>query len=158
MQTPWTGLKDVDRKILQELDDKDLFFLLLTKNIYLYKLTDDVFWRNRLINKYPTTVSYKPEKYKWKQYYLNVVFYIDKLKEKGFTYIKGDPKFIYEFVILRKYFPGGVPGNLANLMRQGYEDLAVYYVNLIRQNADYSPFVLGTPEWKDYLRAKNLIN
>ena len=150
MQTDkaFSEIKDVDKQILQNLDDRDLFQLLLTKNKYIYYLTDDMFWKNRLQVRYPATVEYKPDQQKWKQYYLNVVYYIDKLeREKGFIYTKGDPKFIYESIFLHKHIvPGNMSVNASNLVKKGYEDLALYHVNKIRKEFGTPLFNLGTPE------------
>ena len=151
MQRNLSEIRDVDKKILQQLEDKDLFQVLLIKNKYLYSLVDDMFWKNRLLNKYIATVQYKPKNQKWKQYYLNVIYYIDKLiNEKGFIYTQGDPFLIYNFLFERVY---AIPleENIRYLVGKGYQDLLMYYVNSIKTSFNLPPLVLGTQEWKDYL-------
>lgn len=142
--------KDVDKKILQKLEDIDLFSMILT-NKYLYNLTDDVFWRNRLSIKYPNTISYKPDEQNWKRYYLNVVYYIDNLrKEKEFIYTQGDPFIIYNFLFKRIYVTS-LEDNIRYIINEKYEDVLLHYVNTIRKMFNNTPFVLGTPAWKHYL-------
>lgn len=92
--------KDTDRMILEKLDDKDLFNALLT-NKYFYSLTDENFWKRRLLERYPNTVEYKKNE-TWKQYYLKMVYYIDKIgklhKFEITKRTKGDPLFYYNFL------------------------------------------------------------
>ncbi len=99
MEKYFSKNKDVDRLILQELDDRSLFETLLTSK-YAYEITiGRDFWRNRLMLKYPATLSYKPSNLNWKEYYLSVVYYIDKLKrEESFDYTYGDPIYLYKLV------------------------------------------------------------
>lgn len=151
--TSLSSIKDVDKKILQSLEDKDLFEVLLTKNKYLYYLTDDLFWKIRLLNKYPYAVQYKPENQKWKQYYLNVVYYIDKLIiEKGYIYTHGDPKFIYDF-LFKTVYTKSANENIRYALDKGYEDLALYYTNIIRNTVGIAPVSLGTSAWEAIKRA-----
>ncbi len=87
--------KDADRIILEQLDDRDLLQLMIV-NKYVYNLADENFWRNRLMSKYPSSSEFKRDQ-TWKEYYLSVVYYIDRLKNKyNYSYMKGDPKEIYE--------------------------------------------------------------
>ena len=158
----FSGIKDVDRKILGQLDDKDLLAVLLT-NRYLNKILDDNFWRNRLIEKYPGAVSSKAftekegkeesqEKDTWKRYYLTTVYYVNKLKrEFNYDYISGDPEFYYQMVshIESLMNPDKSSGArrtmlLSKLIRLGYDDLGLYLENrnarkFRRRHTDYTP-------------------
>ena len=74
----FTGVKDIDFKILEELDDSDLTNVCVV-NTYLNDICkDETFWRNRLLNKYRFLLgnaeniihNYKAKDILWKQYYI----------------------------------------------------------------------------------------
>ena len=72
-------IKDVDLKILSELDDNDLlsFCKLNVENKYVYKLcNDENFWRDRTVKKFGKLE--KNENRSWKHLYLKIVYYNDK--------------------------------------------------------------------------------
>lgn len=147
----FSGIKDVDKKILEELDDKDLLSILLT-NKYLNRTIDEIFWRNRLIKKYPGAFSYKNIKETWKRYYLRTVYYVNKLKrEFNYHYVSGDPEFYYKIVshieaVMNSNKSSGAKRTmlLAKLIQGGYDDLGLYLENRTGRrfrgrNRDYTP-------------------
>ena len=147
MERAFSKNKDADRIILQHLDDRDLLQLILV-NKYAYSLTDENFWRNRLVSKYPSTVEFKRDQ-TWKHYYLSVVYYVDKLKNKyNYSYIKGDPKNIYD--IFNKM--EGVPifSKIQEFYKHGYEDISLILINKIRKEFGYHEFKLNTAEYDEY--------
>lgn len=75
-----TGNKDVDTIVLKRLNDESLFSLLQVNKEY--DSLPDIFFRERLEERYPFLVRYKPSEMSWKQYYLKNVHYIGKLKEE----------------------------------------------------------------------------
>ena len=78
--------KDVNLIIMMELDDKSLFnFCQINKYGKKLCLNED-FWRNRLWKYYGKI--YPTEGQKWKEFYLKLVYYIDKYK-----YEKDDDSF-----------------------------------------------------------------
>ena len=158
---PLTGIKDVDKKILQELDDKDLFHTLLT-NKSLNSVADENFWRDRLMNKYPLTAKYKEEdpswRYHynteipntWKNYYLYVVHYADKIqREFNFKFIRGNPD-MYYYYLSNSHLLVGLVETAQNLAKDGDENLALYIVNKRMKEFDLPAYVLGTPEWESF--------
>ena len=71
-------IKDVDFIIMMELNDKDLYNLCQI-NKYGKKLcSNEDFWRNRLWKYYGKI--YPEEGQKWKEFYLKLVYYMDKYK------------------------------------------------------------------------------
>ena len=94
----FTGILDQDREILMNIKDDKEMLSVCSLNKYLYnKVCNDMFFRNRLEKTYPGTMKFKPEDKKWKQYYLSVIFYISKMKEKyQYRYREGNPKVQYE--------------------------------------------------------------
>ena len=119
MERVFTKIKDVDAKILEELDDKSLFKILLT-NHYLNNLIDENFWRRRLISKYPSAVNFKGDE-TWKNYYLNTVSYVDRMKiQYGFVYSRGNPE--KQYGLLKRYIPINPNGRTVT----SYENLLLY--------------------------------
>ena len=77
MEKGFTGIKDVDLKIMMELDDKDLISTCATnKELYRICNVDQSFWRNRYVKQYgEEAAQYKPEGRSWKNHYMQT--YID---------------------------------------------------------------------------------
>ncbi len=88
-----TGYKDVDRKILSELPDRDLLLACQTNDYTHNKVCDETFFRNLVYNRYPETIKYKDyvKIRDWKNFYLSVIYYIDKL-EKEYNFIYSEEK------------------------------------------------------------------
>lgn len=77
-----SGNKNVDHLILDKLDDKSLlnFCISNPKDLYLKKIcNDEDFWKNRFIKIFgKQRTFYKSERRTWKDYYLKIIFYLDK--------------------------------------------------------------------------------
>jgi hypothetical protein len=67
-----TGIKDVDLKILSELNDKDLFSFCLVDKHANRLCKDENFWRNRFFVRFGQNVDNKNNK-KWRDFYLEIV-------------------------------------------------------------------------------------
>ena len=76
-----SGIKDVDLKILSNLNDRDLFSLCIVDKYTNNLCKDKNFWRNRFINRFGEN-SYKPENRTWKNHYLKVVSDLDDYGER----------------------------------------------------------------------------
>ena len=89
------GVKDLDRKILLELDDRSLFNACQIDTRYRKICNDDTFWRIRYIQRFGVRAlevvpkpSYDDSFWTWKRHYLDAVIDlenfpgIDKLSEK----------------------------------------------------------------------------
>ena len=69
----FTGNKDVDLLILKKLEDNDLFNACLT-NKYLSNLCkDELFWKERFINRFGSLTEFRPAEKSWKTHYLKVI-------------------------------------------------------------------------------------
>ena len=68
------------------------------------KLCDESFWKQRVKKYYPASIKDRGNQ-NWKNFYLSLVYYIDKLKrEFGFEFTKdtkGDPKQYYDILSAR---------------------------------------------------------
>ena len=79
MKTGFTQLKDTDRLILHAADDRTLLEILkVNRNLLI--LGEDAF-KKRMQQSYPVLAKLKPYGMKWAKYYLDMVYYISKLKE-----------------------------------------------------------------------------
>ena len=68
------GVKDVDRKILLELDDRSLLNACQTDSRYAKLCSNDEFWRIRYIQQFGEhAAQYKPENVTWRNHYLQVI-------------------------------------------------------------------------------------
>lgn len=124
----FSSLKDTDREILLRLSDKELI-QTCRLNKYLFKnVCDDNFFRRKLSLSYPDTLPfYNANKYiNYKNFYLNMVFYIAKLEEDfKYSYISGNPKAQYDIfrsVSLKR-------------VRNGQREFHVNYQELLRKAA-----------------------
>ena len=141
--------KDVDRLILQKLNDEELINTLLT-NKYANSLADENFWMNRVLIRYPGTFRFKEHNMTWRNFYLSSVYYIDKmLTQFGFNFTKGDPKKYYHALRINNHVIGKM--RQAMFLRNDMEDIALFYSNkLSSRNINYGARVyrLNTPEWE----------
>ena len=77
-----TGNRDVDLKILAELDDDSLLNFCQIKNQYVKKLcTNEYFWINRLYKVFGKVAKSQTRK-TWRNLYLSLVYYTDKYLNK----------------------------------------------------------------------------
>ena len=88
-----TGIRDVDREIVNKLSDTDLLNMCLVNRTYWKRVCNDSYFRLRTENGFPETVPYKDyvnenkiRTRSWKNHYLNIVKYIDLL-QRNYRYI-----------------------------------------------------------------------
>ena len=78
MEKSLTKIRDVDLKILSELDDKSLLsFCKVSKYANTLCYNED-FWRSRIIQNYPKAFEFKSKEKTWRNYYLSIVMYLNK--------------------------------------------------------------------------------
>lgn len=130
-----TKLKDTDRLILSMLSDRDLLSAcLVDKNTNA--LCDETFFRNRLYEKYPNLVPFKSFDVNWKKFYLENVYYIDKLKEYKFQFTKqsnGTPKQYYE-IISDKPIKTIFSLKIDHIIKNKFYDLLDFYLLLVESS------------------------
>ncbi len=73
MKRNLTGIKDVDRMILEELDDRSLLTVCQVDK-YCGSITDETFFKKRSLKNFPQESSSKPNYINWKQYYGTLVY------------------------------------------------------------------------------------
>lgn len=86
----FTPIKDVNLKILSELNDRDLLNACSTnKHAYSQICTDPHFWRNRLVKKYgEIAVKYKPESRSWKNHYMQIIIDLEKYQNDPMGFLR----------------------------------------------------------------------
>ncbi len=85
-----TGIKDIDRKIVEKLSDFDFLRMCNLTRYYHDSVCDETYFRIRTENKYPETIKYKSFR-SWKKHYLEILKYVDLLqKHYDYNYISSD--------------------------------------------------------------------
>ena len=80
MERSLSKIRDVDLKILSELDDYDLLNYCKTHKYGSELCNNEDFWRNRVEAKFPGAGKIKSSKTSWKNFYLKIVYYSNKYK------------------------------------------------------------------------------
>ena len=92
-----TGQKDVDREILSKLPDKDVITACSANSYLKKKVCDEGFFKRRLEINYPELKFFTNDIYyetaerrypTYKQAYLETVYYISKMEEIGYEYVR----------------------------------------------------------------------
>lgn len=129
MERSLSQIKDVDQKILQELDDRELLDFCVSHKYGSELCKDENFWRKRIVKRYGGVN--KNERRTWKNFYLTIVYYLDKYKDKNIALheiSKGGMKNldIINFFLIRGASPNsGLTGAAAG----GHVNLAEYFVS-----------------------------
>lgn len=139
-------IRDSDLIILEKLNDRDLFNFCLSNKSSRKLCSYEPFWMNRLMEKYPDAKKYfqdysiftgtlglfYPEIMKyyiradtWRRYYLQTVYYVNKMKEEyNFDYKTGNPINYYVILFGFKY-----PFlKIENAAKFGYIDLIEHLI------------------------------
>ena len=95
-----TGIRDVDREILNKMSDRDFLQMCSINKTYSERVCDETYFRLRTLARFPETIHYKDyvKLRTWKNHYLAVVYYIDLLQTKyGYEYKSQDksPELLY---------------------------------------------------------------
>ncbi len=142
-----TGIKDVDLKIMMDMDDRTLFNFCQS-NKYTNKLcSNEFFWRTRFITRFGELAGkYKPKDRLWRKHYLTVIIQLDEYSENPWDFFK---KILWE--VDKKISEAEIydededlvniseaPENIHNtfwMLELGKDITIVYPVN--RDNSDY---------------------
>lgn len=131
--TTLTGHKDTDREILLKLNNDDVLnYCNKLKNRDIFKqICNDNFFKSYITENYPKLLIYKPFGLRWKLFYLDIVYYIGKLKEDfNFDYTnkpKAYPKEYYDIIFKYKNSDENSDVAFEKAVRKGYKDLAEYF-------------------------------
>ena len=99
MNKNFTKIRDQDREILFKLEDDKELLQVCSLSKYTLSLCNEDFFHNRMKQKYPEVK--KPENMTWKNFFLQTVYYVAKLKEEfNFVFLptSDDPKGYYKLL------------------------------------------------------------
>jgi len=69
------GIKDLDKYVLDKLDDRSLFNICQTNKKYSELCQDDLFWKKRAESRFfPQYIKRKSKDKSWKSFYLNSIY------------------------------------------------------------------------------------
>lgn len=133
MNKSLTGIRDADKLILNELNDRDLLAMCQVDK-YTKSLCNNDFFKYRSIKKLPNSLLLNPTNDNWKNFYLNQIIYMELLdKRYGFIYSvnsKATAKEYYD--ILKHYhdnldkYDGTIEKIYENLVNNKYYDIIFY--------------------------------
>lgn len=78
MERSLSKIVDVDLKIMSDMDDRTLLEFCQTHKYSRELCNNELFWKKRLSRKYG--IFNKNEDRTWKQFYLKIIYYLDKYK------------------------------------------------------------------------------
>lgn len=87
MERSLTKIRDVDLKILSELSDRDLLNFCKTHKYGNDLCNNEDFWRNRVEIKFLGASQYKSPNRTWKNFYLKIIYYLNKFKPTDIYYL-----------------------------------------------------------------------
>jgi len=80
MNEGFTGIKDVDKLIIQNMDTRTFLNTYQIKNKYIHSLFSDNVFKNRAEKEFPNVSKTKVTT--WKQFYFDLIYWVNLLKEK----------------------------------------------------------------------------
>lgn len=130
MEKSLSQIKNIDHEILKYLDDRSLLNFCKTSQYGKQLCNDEIFWKQKTISKYG--IFKKNEKRSWKDFYLSIVYYMDKynsdintilfrLSKRGMKNID-----LIDFFLARGANPNA---GLDGASRMGYKDLVEYFMS-----------------------------
>ena len=94
--------KDIDRKIIENLDEKSILSICSTSSKFFNQICNDSFIQNLLEKRYPGSTQYKPKTQSWKNFLLTIFYWKGKLKEE-FNYDYAGGNFETQYKLFSKY-------------------------------------------------------
>jgi hypothetical protein len=80
MSEGFTGIKDVDKLIIQNMDTRTFLNTYQIKNKYIHSLFSDNVFKNRAEKEFPNVRRFGF--ISWKQFYFDLIYWVNLLKEK----------------------------------------------------------------------------
>ena len=104
MERSLSKIRDVDLKILSELDDHDLLNYCRTHKYGNELCNNEDFWRNRVQTKFPGAGKIKSPDTSWKNFYLKIIYYSNKYRNEDdamFEAVRRNDMDMVQFFVLR---------------------------------------------------------
>lgn len=132
MERGFTGNQDVEREILMNLDDKSLLEACITNNYMKTKVCNDPFLIRRMKKTYPGALDYKPSDKTWRQYFLETIYFTDKMRtEFNYNYSFGDAQKQYNIFSIFKGDPIKYDVIVTASITEKQNALAIHYLKNI---------------------------
>lgn len=129
MQRIFTGIKDVDREILMKLDDKSLLEACIINKYMRTEVCNDSFLIKRMLKNYPGAIKYKPHDKSWRKYFLETIYFTDKMKnEFDYDYVFGNPQKQYDILKIFAEFKFYFEPIIIRSIHEKENALAIYYL------------------------------
>ncbi len=129
MEKSLSKIRDVDLKILSELDDRDLLNYCKTHKYGSELCNNEDFWRNRVQIKFPGAVKIKSSNGTWKNFYLKMVYYSDRYRNNDdamFEAVRKNDMDMIQFFVMRgasDWFNG-----MKSAVKQGNRKLVDFFI------------------------------
>lgn len=130
MEKSLSQIKNVDHEILKYLDDRSLLEFCKTSQYGKQLCNDENFWKQKTFSKYG--IFRKNQKRTWKDFYLLIVYYMDKYNSDIDTILFNLSKRGMKNIDLINFFlaRGANPNaGLDGASRKGYKDLVEYFMS-----------------------------
>jgi hypothetical protein len=126
-----TGVKDTDQLIFSKLSDKDLLSLCLTNKSVNKMCKDEIFWRNRFVERFENSdiiIKYKDPKKSWRNFYLKFISHLDKYNNtidllKHAIHIEDPGLFVYAYGKSKDKIPVKLYIDIRNLLTEKYDKI-----------------------------------
>ena len=80
MNEGFSGIKDVDKLIIQNMDTRTFLNTYQIKNKYIHSLFSESIFEQRVKKEFPNVI--KSKLITWKQFYFDLIYWVNLLKEK----------------------------------------------------------------------------
>ena len=154
MEKSLSKIKDVDKKILMELDDKSLLEFCKTGKYANELCKDELFWKKRFIDKFGR--ADKNSDRSWKDFYLKMVYYLDKYSNHALYHmsLKGIKNLdLIKVLLVRKF---NVNDGLLAASREGHKNLVEFFVSRGATDLVSAYLNAKNQDVRDYLRILGL--
>lgn len=143
MERTFSKIPDVDTIIASKLDDKSLLQFCKTSKYGSELCKNQNFWMKRMEDKYPEAVEYKSPNRTWKNYYLDIIYYLYKYgRNIDGALVEASKKGRMDIVkYLIKRGATDISGGFRAAILNGYKDLVDYFIEQAK--------IMGE-EWDDY--------
>jgi len=145
--------KDLYEYLTNFADDRTILSMLSTNK----QFRDESFFRRVIERKYPNTIKFKEQDQTWKRFYIETVYYINKIYDLiGYKYTKNatrSPKVYYQYI--KKYID-----DIDFLLKGAIKEKDIDFVKfLVEKGANpdewvHDAAIHSSPEILDYLSKK----
>jgi len=129
MERSLTKIKDIDLKIMADMDDRTLLEFCQTHRYSRELCNNELFWKKRLTKKYG--IFNKNEDRTWKQFYMKIIYYLDKYASLDEALYHISLEGIKNLDLIRFFIARGanIDRGLLGATKAGHLNLVKFYIN-----------------------------